>query len=186
LFAPSQQDAKQTQRLLKNPINILRHALGITFAPLPFVLDEGASKMQMSSISIFAVGSAVIAPMAVFLRYLSKQPPKVANTSQELLDLFDDRCALLEEDATVTSPNEASERFTATAPDDLAPENASSSELSTSAKECQAYRSEPEHSLQKKQSWESPLARYCRFRRGEKRAVSLADILGRRRKESSI
>jgi hypothetical protein len=58
--------------------------------------------MQMSSISIFAVGSAVIAPMAVFLRYLLKQPPKVASTSQELLDLFEDRCALLEEDVTLT------------------------------------------------------------------------------------
>jgi hypothetical protein len=142
--------------------------------------------MQMSSISIFAVGSAVIAPMAVFLRYLLKQPPKVASTSQELLDLFEDRCALLEEDVTLTSPNEASERFTVAAPDDLAPENASSSELSTSAEECLVYRIEPEHGLQKKQLWESPLARYCRFRRGEKSAVSLAGLLGRRRKESSI
>jgi hypothetical protein len=51
--------------------------------------------MQMSSISILTVGSAVIGPLAVFLRYLLKQPLKVASTSEELLDLFEERCALL-------------------------------------------------------------------------------------------
>jgi hypothetical protein len=101
--------------------------------------------MQMSSISTFAAGSAVIAPMAVFLRYLLKQPPKVASTCEELLDLFEDRCASLEEDATLISPNEASERCAVAAPNDPAPENASSTEMSTSAEAYLAYRIEPVH-----------------------------------------
>jgi hypothetical protein len=79
--------------------------------------------MQMSSTSIFAIGSAVIAPLAVFLRYLLKQPPKVASTSEELLDLFKERYALLEEHATLISPDDegrASERLTVAVPNDLA------------------------------------------------------------------
>jgi hypothetical protein len=142
--------------------------------------------MQMSSISIFAGGSAVIAPLAVFLRYLLKQPPKVASTSQELLDLFEDRCALLEEDATLTSPDEASERFTVPASNDVTPVNAASTELSTSAEACLVYRTKSERGLQKKRLWESPFARYCSFRRGKTNAVSLATFHRRRRKESSI
>jgi hypothetical protein len=79
--------------------------------------------MPMSSISIFAAGSVVIAPLAAFLRHLLKQPLKVASTSDELLDLFEDRCALLEEHATLASPNDegrASERLTVAAPNNLA------------------------------------------------------------------
>jgi len=117
----------------------------------------------MSSISVFAVGSAVIAPLAVFLPYLLEQPPKVASTSQELLDLFEDRCALLEEHATLTSPNDggrASERFTIAAPTDLARVNVLSTELSASAEACLVYRIEPERDLHKKQRWESQFARY--------------------------
>jgi hypothetical protein len=107
LFAPSEHAAKQTQRystkLHLNP----SHSLGITLAPRPFELDEGGTQMQMSSISILAVGSVVIAPLAGFLRCLPKQSLRVASTSEELLDLFEDRCALLEEHATPTSPNDA-------------------------------------------------------------------------------
>ena len=132
--------------------------------------------MQISSISIFAVGTAVIAPLAVFLRYLLKQPFKVASTSQELLDLFEDRRALLEEHATLTSPNDegrVSERFTVAAPNDLAPVNASSTELSTSAEVCPVYRTEPERGLHKKRQWESPFARYSSLGRGgDKRSVA--------------
>ena len=82
--------------------------------------------MQMPSIPTFTVGSAAIAPLAVFLRYLSKWTLKVASTSEELLELFEDRCALLEEHVTTTSPNdETSEGLTAAASNDLAPVNAS-------------------------------------------------------------
>jgi hypothetical protein len=89
--------------------------------------------MQMPSISIVAVGSAVIAPLAVFLRYLLKQPPKVASTSEELLDLFEDRCALLEEPVVSISPNNdaASEHFTASAAGNLTPVSASPAAWST-------------------------------------------------------
>ena len=100
--------------------------------------------MQMSSISILAAGTAVIAPLAVFLRYLLKQPFKVASTSQELLDLFEG--ALLEEHATLTPPNDegrASEHLTVAPSNDLAPANASSTELSTSAEAYVVYRSQP-------------------------------------------
>jgi hypothetical protein len=129
--------------------------------------------MQMSSISIFAGGSAVIAPLAVFLRYLLKQSPKVASTSQELLDLFEDRCALLEEDPPLTSPNEVSERFTVAASSELVPVNASSTELSTSAEAYLVYRIQPARGLHKKQLWESPFGRYCRPRRGrDKRSAA--------------
>ena len=86
--------------------------------------------MQMSSISIFAVGSAVIAPLVVFPRYLLKQPLKVASTSEELLDLFERRCALPEEHTILTSPDDkalASESLAVMAPNDLAPVRASSS-----------------------------------------------------------
>jgi hypothetical protein len=79
--------------------------------------------MQMRSISIFAVGSAAIAPLPVFLRYLLKQPIKVASTREELLDLFEDRRALLEGDTTLTSSNDqgrAYEHFTLAASSDLA------------------------------------------------------------------
>jgi hypothetical protein len=101
--------------------------------------------MQMPSISIFAVGSAVIAPLAVFLRYLLKRPLKVASTSEELLDLFEDRCALLEDDATPPSPNDegpASEHFTAGAAGNLTPVSAPPTELPTSAETCPVYRIE--------------------------------------------
>jgi hypothetical protein len=80
--------------------------------------------MQMSSISIFAIGSTVIAPLPFFLRYLLKQPPKVTSTSEELLDLSEERCALLEEHATLISPDDegrASERLTIAVRNDLAP-----------------------------------------------------------------
>jgi hypothetical protein len=126
--------------------------------------------MKMSSISIFAVGSAVIAPVALFLRYLLKQPLKVANTSQEVLDLFEDRFALLEQDATLTSPNDqgrTSERLTVAAPNDLAPVNASSIELSTSTEAYLVYRTDPGHGLHKKKQWESPFPRYFRVGRGK-------------------
>jgi hypothetical protein len=91
---------------------------------LLFVLSNstGGGQMQMRSISIFAVGSAAIAPLAGFLRYLLKRPIKVASTSEELLDLFEDRCVLLEGDTTLTSPNDqgrASEHFTLAASSDL-------------------------------------------------------------------
>jgi hypothetical protein len=121
LFASCEQTAKQTQRYLKKAVQILRHSLGIALAVCPFELDRGLQNAR--SISIFAVGSAVIAPLAAFLRYLLKQPIKVASTSEELLDLFDDRRALLKGDTALTSPNNqgrASEHFTLAASNDLA------------------------------------------------------------------
>jgi hypothetical protein len=110
--------------------------------------------MQMSSISIFAAGSVVIAPLAAFLRQLLKQPLKVASTSEELLDLFEDRCALLEEHATLASPNDegrASERLTVAAPNNLASVKASSTESSTFSRSVSAHRIELGRSLHKKQ-----------------------------------
>jgi hypothetical protein len=86
----------------------------------------------MLSISFFAVRSAAIASLAVFLRCLLKQPLKAASTSEELLDLFEDRCALLEEHATLASPNDegrASERLTVAAPNNLASVKASSTDI---------------------------------------------------------
>ncbi len=137
--------------------------------------------MKMSSISIFAVGSAVIAPVALFLRYLLKQPLKVANTSQEVLDLFEDRFALLEQDATLTSPNDqgrTSERLTVAAPNDLAPVNASSIELSTSTEAYLVYRTDPGRGLHNK--WESPFARTFASAEEKTSAVSLRNLHGRR------
>jgi hypothetical protein len=65
--------------------------------------------MQLRSISIFAVGSAGITPLAVFLRYLLKRPSKVASTCGDLLDLVEDRRALLEGDTALTLPNDQAE-----------------------------------------------------------------------------
>jgi hypothetical protein len=82
--------------------------------------------MHMPSISSFAIGGAAIAPLAIFLRHLLKQPIKVSSTSDELLDLFEDRCALLEEHVASTSPHdETFESLTTAASNDLAPVNAS-------------------------------------------------------------
>jgi hypothetical protein len=93
--------------------------------------------MQMRSISIFAIGSAAITPLAVFLHYLLKRPSKVASTSRELLDLVADRRALLEGDTTLTLPNDrgrGSEHFILAASSDLAwPKRARSIELSRGA-----------------------------------------------------
>jgi len=122
--------------------------------------------MQMSSISIFAAGSVVIAPLAAFLRHLLKQPLKVASTSEELLDLFEDRCASLEEDATLTSVSDkdrAPERSTVVGPNNLAPVKASSTKFSTSAEACPAYRIELGRGLHKKQLRDSSFARYFRL-----------------------
>jgi hypothetical protein len=83
--------------------------------------------MRISSISIFTMRSAAIARLAVVLRYLLKQPLKIASTSEELLDLFEDRYALLEEH-TLTSPDQearAAENLAVIASNGLAPVNAS-------------------------------------------------------------
>jgi hypothetical protein len=146
--------------------------------------------MQMSSISIFAGGSAVIAPLAVFLRYLLKQPFKVASTSQELLDLFEDRRALLEEHATLTSPNDegrVSERFTvAAASNELVPVNASSTELSTSTEAYLVYRIQPARGLHKKHNGRARSLGTQASAEEETSAVSLRTLHGRRRKEFII
>jgi hypothetical protein len=110
------------------------------------VLDRGASKADVVNLNLRPLGSAVVAALAVFLRYLLKQPLKVASTSEELLDLFEHRCASLEGDATLISPDDegrASEHFTLAASNDLASVNTSSTELPTSAEACVVYRIQP-------------------------------------------
>lgn len=102
--------------------------------------------MQMPSMSIIAVGTAAIAPLAGLLRYLLKRPLKVASTSEELLDLFEDRYALLEEQGPSTSPDveaHAPEHFTASAAGNPTPLSASLPTLSTSAETSAVYRREP-------------------------------------------
>jgi hypothetical protein len=77
----------------------------------------------------------------------------VASTSEELLDLFEDRCVLLEERASPTSPNDdrrASERPTKAAPNGLTSAEASSTELSAPATGYPVYRSEFVRDLGKK------------------------------------
>ena len=135
--------------------------------------------MQMSSISILAAGTAVIAPLAVFLRYLLKQPFKVASTSQELLDLFEG--ALLEEHATLTPPNDegrASEHLTVAPSNDLAPANASSTELSTSAEAHVVYRSQPARGLYKKNNGRARSFGTLASAEEEISAVSLRNLHG--------
>ena len=92
--------------------------------------------MQTPSIWIVAIGSAATALFVTLLRYLSKRPLKVASTSEELLDLFQDRCALLEEQVPSTSPNvkgDASEDFRASAAGNPTPPSASPARPATSA-----------------------------------------------------
>jgi hypothetical protein len=135
--------------------------------------------MQMSSISILAAGTAVIAPLAVFLRYLLKQPFKVASTSQELFDLFEG--ALLEEHATPTSPNDdsrASEHFTAAPSNDLAPASASSTELWTSAEAYLVYRVQPARGLYKNNNGRARSSGTFASAEEEINAVSLRNLHG--------
>jgi len=80
--------------------------------------------MQTPSISIYGAAAAVLALPAALLWYLSAQRFRMASTGQELLDLFEDRQAMLEERATSTSSNdedEAHESATAAAALDLTP-----------------------------------------------------------------
>ena len=92
--------------------------------------------MRMSSISIVAVGAAVIAALAGLLRYLLKRPLNMASTSEELFDLFEDRCTLFEEHVPSTSRNvesRAPEDFRANAAGNATPLNASPAMPATSA-----------------------------------------------------
>jgi hypothetical protein len=135
--------------------------------------------MQMSSISILAAGTAVIAPLAVFLRYVLKQPFKVASTSQELLDLFEG--ALLEEHATLTSPNNdgrASEHFTAAPSNDPALVNSSSTESSTSAEAYLVYRIQPAGGLYKNNNGKARSFGTFASAEEEINAVSLRNLHG--------
>jgi hypothetical protein len=80
--------------------------------------------MRTSSISIHAAAAAVVAVFAALLRYLSARCFKMASTSQELLDLFENRQTALEEHVTLASSNDegkSPESATAAAPVDLAP-----------------------------------------------------------------
>ena len=47
--------------------------------------------MRTSSISIYAAAAAVVAVSAALLWYLSARRFRMASTSQELLDLFEER-----------------------------------------------------------------------------------------------
>jgi hypothetical protein len=79
--------------------------------------------MHSPAISIYRAAAAVVALLVALLWYLSAWRFRMASTSQELLDLFEDRQAMLEEHATSTSRNDegkASKSATAAAPVDLA------------------------------------------------------------------
>jgi hypothetical protein len=120
LFATFEQAAKQTQRspektrkrsYIRALVSPLRHAV---------VVSSREGKMQTPSISIYAAAAAVVA----LLWYLSARRFRMASTSQELLDLFEERQAVLEEQATSSSSHDqgkASEFATAAASVDLAP-----------------------------------------------------------------
>jgi len=80
--------------------------------------------MRTPSISIYGAAAAAVALLVALLWYLSARRFRMASTSQELLDLFEVRQAMLEERATSTSSNdedEAPESATAAAALDLAP-----------------------------------------------------------------
>jgi hypothetical protein len=114
LFATFEQAAKQTQRspektrkrsYIRALVSPLRHAV---------VVSSREGKMQTPSISIYAAAAAVVA----LLWYLSARRFRMASTSQELLDLFEERQAVLEEQATPSSSHDqgkASEFATAAA-----------------------------------------------------------------------
>lgn len=90
--------------------------------------------MQTSSISIYAAAAAVVALLAALLWYLSARRFRMASTSEELLDLFEDRQATLEEHAIPASSNnedKAPESAPAAAPLDLAPKGDKSTSPST-------------------------------------------------------
>jgi hypothetical protein len=98
--------------------------------------------MPMSSISIVAVGAAVIAALAGLLSYLLKRPLNMASTSGELLDLFEERYTTFEEHLPSTSRNDESrapEEFGANPGSDPTPPNASPIALATSAQTSAAY-----------------------------------------------
>lgn len=80
--------------------------------------------MQTPSISMYGAAAAVVVLLAALLWYLSARRFRMASTSQELLDFFEDVQAVREEHETSTSLNgedKASESATAAAPVDLAP-----------------------------------------------------------------
>lgn len=109
---------------LKNPYKILHLCLGITFAPRLNRVEPRRHKMQTPSISIYAVAATFVALLAALLWYLSARRFRMASTSQELLDLFEERQAVLEEQATPSWSNDqgkASEFATAAASADLGP-----------------------------------------------------------------
>jgi hypothetical protein len=90
--------------------------------------------MQTSSTSIYAAAAAVVALLAALLWYLSARRFRMASTSEELLDLFEDRQATLEEHAIPASSNDknkAPESAPAAAPLDLAPKGDKSTSPST-------------------------------------------------------
>ncbi|MGB6565581.1 MAG: hypothetical protein WBE69_23505, partial [Candidatus Binataceae bacterium] len=73
----------------------LDHSLGITLAFDHFTVEKGASK-QMLLTSFFRRRMCRDCSSGSFSAVPVKEPLKAASTSDELLDLFEDRCALLE------------------------------------------------------------------------------------------
>ena len=72
----------------------LDHSLGITLAFDHFTVEKGASK-QMLLTSFFRRRMCRDCSSGSFSAVPVKEPLKAASTSDELLDLFEDRCALL-------------------------------------------------------------------------------------------
>jgi hypothetical protein len=62
--------------------------------------------MQTPSISIYAVAATFVALLPALLWYLSARRFRMTSTSQELLDLFEERQAVLEEQATPSWSND--------------------------------------------------------------------------------